>query len=417
MSLQLFGSFRYTAHTYSRRVCIARLYGGGPSLHLSPELIPSASQPLTPAFSLSSKPSTSSSSSPVPAGHQAATPRFLLSLLATATFLGMPAAAAHALQLILASVGPFTAVRYLNFAIGKGIGPSEEEEASEDKAAVGLESVAEVVPDESDEPEIIEHPSPKYAHPDPAKQQEKDTETIGGKLSSLSTDDPPLSPGFKKETPASPRSDASSMELESTSSLASPTTMHAQRLEPSYCYGVVGDKVGEAAACWIARWGADILACELEVVARKKGEEGAAGARGPAIRWQGLGDEKESKEGKEKEMGRKRGLTAPSRLAPPEGVGKAGGRAGSAAEQEGGERVVPVVWRRGGLSARWVRGLISSDALFVRGERERYDMAKAVVELRRSAPLEDQEDREAEEKEWEELFRTGIYYENMVSCL
>ena len=393
-------------------MCIARLYGGGPSLHLSPELIPSASQPLTPAFSLSSNPSTSSPPSTVPAGHQAATPRFLLSLLATATFIGMPAATAHALQLVLASVGPFTAVRYLNFAVGKGIGPSEEEEASEDKAAVGLEGVAEVIPDESDEPEIIEHPS-EYPSPGTEKQREKDTETITSKLSSLSTADSPSSPGFKKEAPASPRSDASSMELESTSSLASPTTVRAQRLEPSYCYGAVSDKVGEAAACWIARWGADILACELEL-SGQKGEDGVAGAKEPAIRWQGLGGEKDSKEGKEKETGRKRGLTAPSRLAPPEGVGKVNGRAGSAVEQEGRERAVPVVWRRGGLSARWVRGLISSDALFVRGERERYDMAKAVFELRRSVPPEEQEDAEAEEKEWEELFRTGIYYENMV---
>ena len=122
------GLLRNTANLRFCRVCIARLYGGGPTLHLPPELIPSASQPLTPAFSLSPNSPPSSLRGSIPAGHQAATPRFLLSLLATATFLGMPAAAAHALQLILASVGPFTAVRYLNFAIGKGIGPSEEEE-------------------------------------------------------------------------------------------------------------------------------------------------------------------------------------------------------------------------------------------------------------------------------------------------
>lgn len=388
------------------RVCIARLYGGGPPLHLSPDLMPTASHPLTPVFSLSPDPSSPPPPSSIPAGHQAATPRFLLSLLATATFLGMPAAAAHALQLILASVGPFTVVRYLNFAIGKGIGPSEEAEASEGKAAVGLDGVAEIVPDESDEPELIEHPSPESPTPTVEVQREKDTETITSKFSTLSTADTPPSPGFKKEAPASPRSDTSSM-LESPSSLESPTTMRAQRLEPSYCYGAVSDKVGETAACWIARWGADILARELEVGREVKAEEGSSGAKEHAIRWQGLGEQEMEME---KGQGRKRGLTAPSRLTPPEGVGKGTGRA-----LEGGERAVPVIWRRGGLSARWARGLISSDALFVRGERERYDMAKTVVELRRSVPSEELEDVEAEEKVWEELFRTGIYYENMVS--
>ncbi|KZT67680.1 hypothetical protein DAEQUDRAFT_672979 [Daedalea quercina L-15889] len=335
--------------TRAGEACIARLYGGGPPLHLSPDLVPTPSQPLTPAFNLPSSSSSSSSiptpsfsPSPTPSGHQPATPRFLLSLLATASFLGMPAAAAHALQLILASVGPYTAVRYLNFAVGKGIGPADEvwAGAGEDSAAVGLEGVAEV--------------------------------TITGALADPHPSSPEPSPAFKKEAPSSPRSDSSSMDL----APASPTPEPPHPPEPQYYYGAVSDKVGEAAACWLARWGADILA-----------------------------------EGKEKGA-RKRGLTAPPRFVSPEGAGRGKERVGGAdgAERAAeGQGAVPVVWRRGDLSARWVRGLLSSDALFVRGERERYDMAKAVVELRRGVPPDEQ----AEEREWEELFRTGIYYENM----
>ncbi|KAH9920276.1 uncharacterized protein B0H18DRAFT_1024540 [Fomitopsis serialis] len=171
---------------------------------------------------------------------------------------------------------------------------------------------------------------------------------------------------------------------------ASATPEPAPPLEPHYYYGAVSDKVGEAAACWLARWGGDVLACEVEVVGGKDAE-----ARGPVERGT-----------------RKRGLTAPSRFAPPEGAGKGKERAGG---EDGVETrcAVPVVWRRGGLSARWARGVLSSDALFVKGERERYDMAKAVVEMRRGVPLEEPEDADVEEREWEELFRTGIYYENM----
>ncbi|KAH9836613.1 uncharacterized protein C8Q71DRAFT_50166 [Rhodofomes roseus] len=405
-------------------VCIARLYGGGPPLHLSPDLIPNPSQPLTPAFTLSSNPPSSSSPSPTPANHQPATPRFLLSLVATASFLGMPAAVAHALQLVLASVGPHTAVRYLNFAIGKGIGAPDDPGAGTggggDGAAVGLESVAEVVVDEEDEPPSPSKPGPGETQT-ALEQREKDTETITAKLSALSTahagaevevETPLPSPSIKKEAPSSPRSDTSSMDVDlgTRASSAAPTAEPAARLEPHYYYGTVNDKVGEAAACWLARWGADVLACEVEVLGGSRGEREME--REPVVRWQAAGEE-----GREK--GRKRGLTAPSRFAPPEGVGKGKERAGAGMSVEGGaeeagvERAVPVVWRRGGLSARWARGLLSSDALFVKGERERYDMAKAVVEMRRGVPPEEREEVEEEEMEWEELFRTGIYYENM----
>ncbi|KAI6010186.1 hypothetical protein EDC04DRAFT_2770258 [Pisolithus marmoratus] len=69
----------------------------------------------------------------------------------------------------------------------------------------------------------------------------------------------------------------------------------------------------------------------------------------------------------------------------------------------------PTIWARGGLTSKWIRELISSDTLFVKGERERYDLARAVVELRRKQGID-----EDEEKDWEIMFSEGIYYANML---
>ena len=72
---------------------------------------------------------------------------------------------------------------------------------------------------------------------------------------------------------------------------------------------------------------------------------------------------------------------------------------------------IPLIWARGGLASAWIRELVSSDALFVKGERERYDLARTIVELRRGQGIDDDD-----EKDWEIMFRDGIYYANMVSC-
>ncbi|EED82908.1 predicted protein [Postia placenta Mad-698-R] len=323
------------------RVCIARLYGGGPPLHVASSLIPTPSQPLTPAFPYPS----SARSSSTPAGHHRATPRFLLSLLATSLFLSMPAVASEALQMILSTVGPYTAVRYLHFALGHGIGPPDNDEPGDGhEPAVGLESVAELA-------------LAMRAEPDSGSSQEDE---------------------LCKEGPASATSDDSGSDMDVGTDDYEAESRRAP--EPAYVYGAVSNKIGEAAACWLARWGADILHCEEDVTrghAQSKSEDQGGG--------------------------RKRTSTAPSRFAERARNGSAVGGADTR------EMAVPVVWRCGGLDARWVRGLLSSDALFVRGERERYEMAKTVVEMRRKEGID-----EEEEKEWEALFRTGIYYENMI---
>lgn len=68
-----------------------------------------------------------------------------------------------------------------------------------------------------------------------------------------------------------------------------------------------------------------------------------------------------------------------------------------------------IIWARGGLSSDWVSALVSADTLFVKGERERYDLACSAVELRRRGGVP-----EVEEQVWNKMFEQGIYYANMV---
>ena len=250
------------------------------------------------------------------------TPRFLLSLLATAIYLSIPSVAGQSLRHILTTVGPTTAIRYLNFAIGKGIGP-EEEDAPE--AAVGLEHLAEI-----------------------AKPGAADVASISSRLSGLPMDDDET----RKEDPAEAIYDED-CEGESAD-------------ERHFIYGGVSDKVGEAAASWLTRWGYDMLTYEEE---RSSSPDIISGSPLKKHSYSTF--------------------SAPTSAQPCPPV--------------------PFIWRRSGLDARWARAILSSDVLFVRGERERYEMAKAVLELRRKDGID-----EAEEKEFVELFENGIHFMHMV---
>ncbi|KAF7310477.1 BTB domain-containing protein [Mycena chlorophos] len=267
-------------------VCISRLYGGGPPLHVSPHLIPSTSHPLTPQF-----PFRSSFDSTTPSGHHPATPRFLLSLLATSVYLSLPTVAAQALTLVLSTMGPSTVLSYLDFALGKPI-TAPDPRLNEPEAAVGLEKVAQIVQDDM-------------------------VSLSGTSLYSTISEDP-------------------------------------RRFSH---YGAISDKIGEAAACWLARWAPDMLALE----------ERKAGVSASSIRRRAKSD-----------------ATLPN------------------------FSNIPTIWDRGGLSVPWICALISSDTLFVSDERGRYDFARAVVELRRRKGLV-----EDEEVAWKTLFEDGIYYCNM----
>jgi hypothetical protein len=125
---------------------------------------------------------------------------------------------------------------------------------------------------------------------------------------------------------------------------------------PSCHYGKISEKIGEACACWLTRWAIDILQIEIEA-------KNNCGVTSGDTTTQGPGNQ----------------LT---------------------------------IWRRGGLTAKWISAIISSDTLFVKNEKERYNLARAIVELRRRDGIIDDE-----ESIWNDMFERGIYYINMVRFL
>ncbi|KAI0271612.1 hypothetical protein BC834DRAFT_860437 [Gloeopeniophorella convolvens] len=338
--------FDDTNITRAGTLCVARLYGGGPPLFVDPAIVPTPSQPLTPSFPTPLPPA------PVPLGHHPATPRFLLSLLAVSIYLSMP------------TIGPLTVVDYLRFACGEGIGPLQEEDLD---PLVGLEHVAQLVKDDT----TLHAVPSRRKHPTAADAGglSRDLETLSvieEAQSSRASSIHGVDLSVEKEDPADLSSDS-----------GSPVSCFAETApEFSFSYGAVSDKIGEACVCWLAKWGADVLVYE-----RQAGEDSKYAA--PFVP-----------------------ASTPARA-----IGRRSTVSGwrtPAADVVAPPSKVPLIWRRGGLTATWVRALVSSDSLFVKGERERYDLAKTVVEMRRSECI-----LEEEEIEWEKMFTEGIYYANM----
>ncbi|KAG6887866.1 hypothetical protein C0992_010433 [Termitomyces sp. T32_za158] len=314
-------------------VCISRLYGGGPTLDIDPSLTPTSSQPLTPSFPYEPQPHKA------PSGHHPATPRFLLSLLATAVYLSIPSLASQALSSILSTVGYRTVLKYLNFATGVPIGHFDRD-SGEPEAAVGLESVA----------DLIEY-----------EESISDTVSIEAN-SSIGIDHDHI-----KMKDAASKSPPSSIALEASEECETKGIMK----QPSCHYGAISDKIGEACTCWLAKWGVDVFQFEEKQESSTARKEHST------------------------HLTRKRSKSAPS------GFVRV---TGTKTEQY----CVPLIWSRGGLTARWAAAIISADTFFIRGERERYDFARRVVELRRKHGI-----IASEEEEWKKLFDHGIYYSNM----
>ncbi|KAH9005925.1 hypothetical protein EDB86DRAFT_3061648 [Lactarius hatsudake] len=344
--------FDDTNITRAGTLCIARMYGGGPPLFIDPAIIPTPSHPLTPSFPHLPPPSL------VPPGHQPATPRFLLSLLAVSVYLSVPSLAAQALSSIII-------IDYLRFAYGEGIGPLQDEDFD---PLVGLEHIAQLVKDDPEYNTLTSRSSR------PAR--DKDVQSLSLSLDELSVADQvptsqsePTRAGdlsVEKEDPADLSSDS-----------GSPTSfLNETESDQAFSYGAVSDKIGESCVCWLARWGTDILACEQQVTSTPKQHSPFTSTSQPAIS--------------------RRSTASKWRTSHPDVVSSPS------------PPKVPLIWRRGGLTAAWVRSLVSSDLLFVRGERERYDLARTVVELRRSEGI-----LEEEEMEWSRMFTEGIYYANM----
>ena len=327
-----------------------------------------------------------------------ASPRFLLSLLATSLFLSIPSVASQALTSILKTVGPTTAVRYLNFAIGKGIGEPESEEP---EAAVGLEGVAEIVKDD-EEDSIIDSAATPIETPRALTSEE-----LSEKLKGLSMEFDRIGDkdiltnhlDVKKEDP-------SDLASESSRILEHSHTPHSP--EPTLFYGGVSDKIGEAAACWLARWGVDMLRRELQEASAY------AEALGSSSRIMSSSKDIVSPTPRRSSVTRKRATTIPSDGLPVRPPTFAAQTMKTVQESVPVtiETQTPVIWRRGGLDARWVRGVLSSDWLFVAGEKERYDMARSVVDMHRAEGISPEE-----ELEFDHLFSQGIYYANMVRLL
>ncbi|KAL0950479.1 hypothetical protein HGRIS_007291 [Hohenbuehelia grisea] len=346
-------------------VCISRLYGGGPPLHLDPSLVPTVNEPLTPSF-----PVPSSNTTSIPDGHQPASPCFLLSLLATSLYLSIPSIAAQALHMILNTVGPWTVLGYWRFATGQGIDWESDVSRCDSgiySAAVGLENVAQLLDDESD----------------PGIQEDlKGTVSDFAEAAGLNDLD------IRKEPPAAASPSPSSS---ATSGDSSTHNDGPNASGPSFHYGVVSDKIGEAVVCWLARWGVDMFAYEQRQTSTGEPHNNNTLHKLDRLFTQSMMPL------------RKRANTVSTDSRP----SSAPGSAITAVEEL--RYVVPSIFGRGGLDAKWIAALVSADTLFIRGERERYDFAKSVVELRRkqSGIVEE------EEEIWSELFRKGIYYANM----
>jgi len=276
-------------------------------------LVPTAAEPLTPSFPILQDAELA------PPNHHPVTPQFLLSLLATSIYLSIPSVASQALSFILSTVGPTTVVPYLNFALGKPI----DLLAGEPETARGLENIALPIEDEEVDLTIGVH-------------SEKQIDDFSDLLSDLAV----------------------------TEDTSSEESVFIHEDDGITChYGAVSNRIGEACACWLARWAVDILIHEQTL----------------------------------------RPQASPL-------TGKSSSPAESSSIAGLSERCHVTIWSRGGLSAKWVAALVSSDTLFVKNERHRYGFARNVVELRRADGI-----LLEEEVEWTNMFETGIYYNSMVS--
>jgi hypothetical protein len=371
---------RSNAHN-SCRICIARLYGGGPSLSVSPGFQSTPAHPLTPSFPSPPPPD------PAPPNHHPATPRFLLSLLATATYLSIPSVSALALSLLLSSIGPYTVVRYLNFAIGKGIGPPDD---NEPPCAVGLEHIG--------------------------KEEASTSSGSSVRSNNDAAPDSPINGAARKMSAMTVRSSSTSStdEGEGDGDQETYRDNTGDDSGPMFYYGAVSDKIGESCACWLARWGTDILPLEetyagiaLDVPETTSTLTHSQSTPIPTTSTSSsfiiVAPIASSAAA--------RRATLPSSLSAPE----------PHLLRTTHSFVPPTLWNVGGLTPIWVRGVISSDVFFVKGnplelsrrgpssEWERYKFATRVVELRRCSG-----GGEGEETEWEKLFENGIYYSHMV---
>ncbi|CED84014.1 BTB/POZ-like [Phaffia rhodozyma] len=428
-------------------IIIARLYSAGPSLHLPPTTHPTPSHPLTRSFPFYVPPS-----SPPPSGSQIATPRFLLSLLATSIFLGVPGISSGVLGLILGSISPWSVNVFLGFSIGKGIGgyQGEDWEDSEEDGIIGVGATG---------LEDLGRPIPSFEDDERGKQAENPA-VAQERAAGVEVERRDSKPSGSRPSPSGTRSRSASPALSMSSSIASsqisglredpgegkhPFRRNTHSIgdgydghdyeeeseeEPSYFYGLTSSKIGEGCACWLTRWGVDILDVE-EKIWYSRIEEDHSPEINRQLEGMSLGDASWSSTGKKHTPNTSSHTRFPvyytdfPRISTTTGPNTTGNKP---------NQPFPPVWSISGLPPSWVRAVIASDAFFVPSEIDRYHVAKKVYTLRktqralaksgdrrRSDDQEQDRDSEGSEVGWEEddeeveFEKTfeGIYYTHM----
>lgn len=177
------------------------------------------------------------------------------------------------------------------------------------------------------------------------------------------------SEGVKDESPLDSSGDEDSLDVLTTRSPDDGDRDTDGHSSPHY--GPVSDKIGEACACWLTRWAVDMLSLEL-------GDSTSVSPPAEA-------------RSRSKSLSSLDSTNLLSSLS------------------LSGMHTAPVILGNGGLKAAWIAAIISSDTLFVKNERERYNFARSVVELRRRNKILGHE-----EKIWAKVFEQGIHYPNMV---
>lgn len=352
---------------------MSRLYSPYPQLHFPVSLLPTWAYPLTPSFPTTTAgfPTLQKAYQSVPINTHLVTPRLLLSLLATATYLGHQYLLQEVLAIVLRTVGPTTVTRYIGFAIGNGIG-EEEWDSQDDEGARGMEKVARTI------------------HSGFASHTDSD-EWVSDCDSEL-PDIPAPSP--------TPRL--------STDSAAS-----------DYVVKVGGESVA--------------IAPNYESISRSVSVKSSSTVRPNDTHSLSVVDESD----------------ASILPAVPHFYGFVGNKIGEACvcwlsrygldvfnveaavpQALPGHRDLPPVWGQGGIPANLAAAVLSSDALFVPNEIERYRMARRVLDFRRagwtslmeedgrdpSSSVVTQDDIDGwdeDERELSKVFADGIYYTPM----
>jgi hypothetical protein len=282
------------------------------------------------------------------------TPRLLLSLLAATSYLGFNSLMRETLSTILRTIGPLTVARYLDFAIGLGIGP-EEWEGQNSEGAKGLSEVAIHIDRRESTLFALSRLSISEGDESITKSGEEEDAKVGHVSSK------------QREATMHPSDDHSArFKRQSVSSLQSDS-MAMDDHDHSHFYGFSSNKIGEACVSWLARWGLEVI--ELEMSAKPTDDRS----------W--------------------------------------------------------CVWSYGGIPAKFIRALLSSDLLFISNELERYNAARSVVELRRkgweletvsgdrgdmsqlSSSSTRYVDWDEDEVELAGVFESGIYYTHMVKFI